>query len=164
MLLLAKFLDAMAQPLAETDRHAWIAIDDGLEIRPRDFQQHRIVEGPDVCPMRLAAKQRHLAKTISVAVRGEDPFPSALEPRISLKTTRNNHVQRVAWVIFAHHEVTLLDRDKLRPFRQALHQLFAETGQNRHSLKYLEFVLHVAILFVDPSVSGGRPAHFRHHY
>src|ERR1017187_290492 len=157
MFLLAKFLDTMAQPLAETDRDAWIAIDDGLELLARDLQQHRIIQGPDICPMRFAAEQRHFAKAITVAIRGKNAFPPALEPRVRLQTTRNNNIQRVAWVIFAHHEVALLDRDKLRLFRQAFHQLFAETGQNRHAFKYLELVLHVVILIADPLIPSGRP-------
>ena len=40
MLLFAKFLDAMTESLTETDRHAWIAIDDGIEILTGDLQEH----------------------------------------------------------------------------------------------------------------------------
>src|ERR1017187_8991144 len=72
MFLLAKFLDTMAQPLAETDRDAWIAIDDGLELLARDLQQHRIIQGPDICPMRFAAEQRHFAKAITTIKQAKE--------------------------------------------------------------------------------------------
>lgn len=154
MFFLPKLLDAMPHPLAETDRHAWIAIHNRIEILAGNFQEHRIVERANVGPVRLAAEQWHFAKTVAVAVRREDPIPSALQPRVGLQPARNDHIQGVARVILAHHEVALLDRDKFRTLRQTLHQLFAETGQNWHAFKYLEFVLHAVVPVIDPSTSS----------
>ena len=151
MFLLPKLLHPMPHPLAEADRHARIAIHKRVEILARDFQEHRIIERADVGPVRLAAEQWHLTKAFTIAVRGENPIPPALQTRIGLQPARNDHVQGVAWVVLAHHEVTLLDRDKLRALRQAFHQLFAETGQNWHAFKYLEFVLHAAVPLIHPS-------------
>src|ERR1700680_1009413 len=102
----------MAEPLTEADCHARVAIDNGIEILPWDFQEHRIIERADIRPMRFATEQRHLAKTVAVTVGGENTVAPALEPRVSLKPTRNDDVKRVARVIFAHDEIAFFDRDK----------------------------------------------------
>src|ERR1017187_5353600 len=107
MLLFTKFLDAVPEPLTETDCHAWVAIDDGIEILARDLQEHRIVERAHIRPMRFTTEQRHLAKTIAITVSGEYAVPSALQPRVGLKSTRNDDVKCVPGVIFAHDEVAL---------------------------------------------------------
>src|SRR5262249_20123465 len=142
MFFFAEFLDAMTEPLAEADGHARVAIDDRIEILARDFQEHRIVQGLDIRPVRLAAEQWHLAETIAVAVCREDTVAPALEFRVRLQSARNDSVQRVARVIFAHDEVAFFDRDELGPFGEPLDQLLAKAGQNRHAFKYLELVLH----------------------
>ena len=106
--------------------------------------------------MRFTTQQRHLAKTIAVTVSGKNAVPSALEPRVGLQSTRNDNVKRVTRVIFAHNKVALLDRDKFSALGQAFHQLLAKAGQNWHVLKYLELVLHVAILPTNARSQPGR--------
>jgi hypothetical protein len=163
MLLFTKFLDTVTEPLTEADCHARVAIDDGIEILTRDLQEHRIVESADIRPMRFATEQWHLAKTITITVGGKNTVPSALEPRVGLKSTRNDDIKRVARVIFAHNEVALFDRDKFSALGQAFHQLLAKAGQNWHVFKYLELVLHAVILPTNTLFQPERRRSFLQH-